>query len=732
MKIAAGKATSKSTHLAYAWDKLIKESSIEKQFLYPFVQILDNTYTTIRLEDNSKSSVTINNDVLASRIFNDIGKTILHFTLRSFLIGLRKTKGKTKAEQFNKYITYLENITIEELGTLYPVAKNILEKYIENYISAKKEMLERLNRDKNTLGSLLPAEQRYELIGIEPLGDTHNKGRQVTLLILHNYKTGIDYKLLYKPKTTKNNQALLSLVQWLNNKMDSSLSIPYAIENDTYSWEDYISGESCNSTDDVEKYYLELGIILALMYILSGRDIHHENIIANRHNPILIDIETLFTPLLQFKRFSQNNVPRNFAIYTSILPRAQKVSSDVNYIDISAFSGHGEQVHWRKTLETRCSGKKITVHFVNKKIKWNKNIPLLYNQYVNPFAYSKFLKKGFSTAYQLFLKEKDFLLSKKSPLSNFRHSNTRLILRSTSEYHDLLNKISRPSLLRNNNRFKKYLRNLLEKDGMINQIVDAELDSIMQNDIPFFSCNITKKTIDGGNQKRNIPGIINVTGYRQVIYDLKNQISMSDHNIQINAINQSIISREHSFLSFYKDKIKIDLELIENTIDDYSPYLIEHFICKLIDTHIINKNEIFWTCLKSIEGNHWAMTKSGYDYSSGLSGILFVISQINKLQQKKELESLKIKLSKAIVIHLTENYYKLTLGYLSGLSGILHALVQSEIDLNDEILPPIIQKINEGIVNKRYNIDQKNYHELTEYLTIICSYIKNDNQFTSN
>ena len=82
-----------------------------------------------------------------------------------------------------------------------------------------------------------------------------------------------------------------------------------------YCFEEFIEHDSLDSLEDAKSYYFNFGCLLALVYMLNGNDMHHENIIAKGKNPVLIDAETFIqqkVPVNLGKLMPHINVKKNF------------------------------------------------------------------------------------------------------------------------------------------------------------------------------------------------------------------------------------------------------------------------------------------------------------------------------------------------------------------------------------------------------------------------------------
>lgn len=59
---------------------------------------------------------------------------------------------------------------------------------------------------------------------------------------------------------------------------------------------EYAEQASCTTQQEVEDYYLRAGMLLCLLHVLGGTDMHNDNLVACGQHPILIDLETVTTP----------------------------------------------------------------------------------------------------------------------------------------------------------------------------------------------------------------------------------------------------------------------------------------------------------------------------------------------------------------------------------------------------------------------------------------------------
>src|SRR5690606_10332068 len=61
---------------------------------------------------------------------------------------------------------------------------------------------------------------------------------------------------------------------------------------------EFAEAARCTAADDVHRFYVRAGMLLALVHAMGGTDFHLENIVACSEQPVLVDLETLLSPRL--------------------------------------------------------------------------------------------------------------------------------------------------------------------------------------------------------------------------------------------------------------------------------------------------------------------------------------------------------------------------------------------------------------------------------------------------
>src|SRR5579864_4859119 len=123
-------------------------------------------------------------------------------------------------------------------------------------------------------------------------GDSHCGGLTVAIV------RGEGGRVVYKPRSLAIDRALRGFIAELAGDHGSALSVrvPEAVDCDDYGWSEFVTHRFAAGNEELLGFYRGIGHLLAFMRLLSGSDLHAENVIAHGGSPVVIDCETLFTP----------------------------------------------------------------------------------------------------------------------------------------------------------------------------------------------------------------------------------------------------------------------------------------------------------------------------------------------------------------------------------------------------------------------------------------------------
>ncbi|MFD9130455.1 type 2 lanthipeptide synthetase LanM family protein, partial [Kitasatospora sp. NPDC059571] len=203
--------------------------------------------------------------------------------------------GATPQARFADFVRQLSGR--ERLSALlaeYPVLARLLAQAAGHAVDAWAELLERFAADRPAVvATLLAGRDPGPLATVRiGAGDRHDRGRAVALL---GFADGS--RAVYKPRPVAVHRRFNELLAWLGERMPGpGQRCPAVLDRPGYGWVEFAAPAPCGDLADVARFYRRLGVLLAVLHLTGGTDIHYENLIACGDQPVLVDLETLFHP----------------------------------------------------------------------------------------------------------------------------------------------------------------------------------------------------------------------------------------------------------------------------------------------------------------------------------------------------------------------------------------------------------------------------------------------------
>ena len=255
------------------------------------------------------------------------------------------------------------------------------------------------------------------------LGDRHDDGRSVAGI---RFACGL--RLVYKPRSLAMDVAWAGLLEWLGAQdARCSLRAAHALDCGSHGWTEHISPAPLVDHGAAQAYHRSAGALLAAAWLCGGSDLHDENLIASAQGPVLVDLETLFTPAVR-PFFPGAAAPRgrnageaaaHSMLDTLLLPQPR--GSRGPALDISGLAGSQAGL---PNLPRGAAGQAIA-----------------------PAAWAADLVAGFRHTARLLLQRREALLAESGPLQAFRRLRLRFLLRPTQAYADLARQLRQSALL---------------------------------------------------------------------------------------------------------------------------------------------------------------------------------------------------------------------------------------------------------------------------------------------
>ncbi len=381
------------------------------------------------------------------------------------------------------FIDHVQQRGLTALGCEFPVLEELWQHLIDFWLEAAVELGQRLQADFQDIQATFWAGQDPgQVIAIRAgLSDVHQGGRTVMGL---TFASGL--KLIYKPRPVALEKTWFDLLDWLNRQGQFlPLQTIRVLPRPHYGWAEYVPETPCPEEGAVRRYYERAGMLLCLLYMMQGTDMHGENIRGCGEQPVLVDLETLFQPqsrwqgqLLAPTRFYETVLGSHFLPAWTGQPAA----------DGSAMGGQPA---------------------------WLNDAAVAPEDYLAPF------EAGFEQMYRFWLAQKEFLAGPESPLARFAGQRVRPIFRDTAVYQRIVQRSLQPELLRRPEDRAAELAKLLAIQASdrlktyLKPRCQAEILAAGQLDIPCFEAD-TSGTDLSLETRQSLAGYFSLPAMEQV------------------------------------------------------------------------------------------------------------------------------------------------------------------------------------------------------------------------
>lgn len=615
-------------------------------------------------------------------------------------------KGKTPEERFSYYVNEIlaNKQYISSFYKKYEALYVLLCQIIENHFSFIKEVVQQTKVNLSGIQNLV----KQEITGIVDLagelGDSHHDGKSVLIIIFNDHQ-----KVIYKPRSMDLEVRFNQFLKLINNQKNGLLNFKEvkAITQKNYGWMEFVEHDSCHDKSEIDYFYQNMGQLTALLYFLNGKDFHHENIIASRKFPVLIDLESLFhAEQTENSEVGSTAYEKIYHLFNNsvqsigILPQCLKSSSYEEFIsaDIGGVSGEKNQISpiksnviFNKFRDDIYIGKEYGL------IATQKNIPILHGYEIKASQYAEKLQEGFVNFYNWVLENKSWVLNQVE--HNFGRAYNRYIIKPTFLYGQLLRISFNPEILASiENRNVLLHRVGINQETKHKKLLKSELKSLQKGDIPYFITNISDLNIYD-HEDLLIENYFTETPLEKVLSKIK-QSNVCDRDFQLRIIEQIFSAKT---VDLKKDITKIEfqqktfsgcqqekwLELSKKIGDE----ILENAIS------IKNKQQLYATWLGvNFEGQQdefWELDVVSNDLYLGNSGIALFLAYLSKVTgEEKYLVGAKaaVNLIKEELDMITQNSSEL-IGAFNGISGYFYTIGKIDQMMDGEYREYLISKL---------------------------------------
>jgi type 2 lantibiotic biosynthesis protein LanM len=628
-----------------------------------------------------------------------------------------------QSDQYHQFVRqFYDEETLWEFFKEYSLLARLLVEEIQTWVSAVGEFLTRLDRDWAALdvafGGL--GEGVGEILA--GLSDPHNNGRTVFQV---SFASGI--RLIYKPHSLAMDGAYHSFVEWTNKHCGlPTLKTPQLLEMGSHGWVEFIDQQPCQSADGVERFYTRLGILIAVMYLLSGADFHYENVIAHGEFPMPVDLEMLLYPPMapELGESASGEIDAWQQIATvfasSLLPFGNREVGggvDASYVGAFAIPQEVKRRRLKYINSDFMHWDQETIVFEPEK---SKATVFLEDELQRPQDYMRDILAGFEKAYRFFLHKKSELLTAGGPLSSFQGLVTRFVFRPTRLYYRVWISSLAAEFMRDG--IDRHIQ--LEHLGRVHTMDGAEVShfwdlyqeesaALRRNDIPIFHTDTSQRDMrtPDGKVLRNC---FSMSGHQRLMEILKN-LSKTDLERQSIFIRQSLYAKRLSQPQAPRDFQQIVAPILKSPLGAVNFRTeAERIAAQLIGMALFDGRQAIWATLEMEPvGETFYPTYLENQLYSGSAGLALFLAA---LWQDTHRESYR-RYAQGALFGLRQQLerddqgplLRKGIGGASGIGSLVYALTRCALFLNDESLLADAQRlacsISPGLIEQDEKLD---------------------------
>jgi type 2 lantibiotic biosynthesis protein LanM len=399
----------------------------------------------------------------------------------------------------------------DNLAGNYPSLLPRVDAIVRNRCTATLRFAQRWATDRRRLESLCSSDvgELHELsFGA---GDSHRGGTTVAIV-----RTEVG-RVVYKPRSLAIDTELGGFVAELGDDDGSALNVrvPKVMDCGDYGWAEFVTHRFATGNEELLSFYRGIGHLLALMRLLSGSDLHAENVIAQGGTPVVVDCETLFTP----------KIPHSPSGYGAAVDRAGELISRTvlsigvlpgraiglgwRGVDLSALGMLAGQQPMQRQLGIINAGTDeayVGPIFVEAQVSQNHPSP-------QPALaeYWPEVLRGFDELTAT-LQRLDASGKLQPRLRAFDDCRIRVVLRATEVYAEIGRMLWHPVSLHNAAPARERAFGLLQKMAANVSlapsdpaVINAEIDELLEGDVPYFSAVVREGRLQGPGDTHWLP-----------------------------------------------------------------------------------------------------------------------------------------------------------------------------------------------------------------------------------
>lgn len=282
------------------------------------------------------------------------------------------------------------------------------------------------------------------------LSDPHDGRQRVAVLTCAG-----GLRLVYKPRDVRMEFGFSRVLDALAARGCASVPRGIAVlARDGYGWESFAESQALASIEEVRAYHRRAGGLLCVAWLLGGRDLHMENVVATAQGPVLVDLEALFAPgdarpagekpTGAETGVGQAPTPPSSCLQTGLLTYVSG-GPDTPLQEVGGLRG--------RAAGTSTLARRVWRHLRTRDIHFVEDTTLAYTEHhavmlagerQRPEDFATDLADGFADAYRSLDAARDEWLAPGGVLEAFAGTHARVFTRDTNQYGMLLHVLAGP------------------------------------------------------------------------------------------------------------------------------------------------------------------------------------------------------------------------------------------------------------------------------------------------
>lgn len=581
--------------------------------------------------------------------------------------------GSTEEDVFKNFILLTTNKEwLEYFFEKYPIIQKRIEKFINQAIDYFDYFFNKIIADYSSFNLHFGIKGKIKDVKLF-LGDLHNGNK---------YVFRIDFlastSLFFKPRNFLNELFFEKVVDFYNQLDTVDFILPKSLSTDDYCWVSQLEYKNNFLTNlEIDEFYFNQGKLLFIFHLLGTVDIIPDNLIISNNRPGYFDLECLIARPKYLVKESVAYMYEESVMKIGMLPDWMMNNNFERDILSSTFFELNSQTIKSKSWKKNKSNFEYVDSFELFSEEEDKHLPKINNKHVelNENLLNNVLN-GFTSFYNLTIKNKKSLKEFFSENSNFSNHKFRVILHPTSIYSLLYREINIPEYLQNTTDIDSTIEYLVGMTKSDNYLIDkikllqSIKNQLFELDIPYYWFDTKGFLYDGKNEIISNDWKFNPTEF---IVDRVENLTISNLKFQLEIIKKSCtFALEMKGLHIEKDdflnskhNIVLNVNDKKNKIDAIKLKLLKSAI-KIGDT--LNNtlfeidNKINWISkVRDPADGRYGISLLNYDLYDGQSGVglfyLYLYKYTKKTIYKQNALKIFNQIEGATISMIKSGYY---------------------------------------------------------------------------